>query len=176
MIKQFEFLLKEGGPKMLVEALKLYGVAEIVGSRHNKTILDWADAVGIGKLVNDDEQAWCGLFVAYIALKAGKSIPMTEWNILRALQWVAFGVAVKEPMLGDVLIFKREGGGHVGIYVGEDATRYYVLGGNQGNKVSIVPIEKKRLYAARRPIYSVQPANVRKIIVNAGGPVSTNEA
>ena len=36
-------------------------------------------------------------------------------------------------MLGDILTFKRNGGGHVGLYVGEDKDCYHVLGGNQGN-------------------------------------------
>lgn len=35
--------------------------------------------------------------------------------------------------------------GHVGFYVGEDAKGYYVLGGNQGDKVSVVRIAKDRL-------------------------------
>ena len=31
--------------------------------------------------------------------------------------------------------------------MGEDATRYYCLGGNQSNRVSIVPIDKSRFVA-----------------------------
>lgn len=174
--KQYEWLLKEGGPKMLVEGLSLYGTREIPGSQHNQTILGWADAVGIGQLVNDDEQAWCGLFITYIATRAGKFVPMQNWNKLRALEWINFGTKVSEPMLGDVVVFKREGGGHVGLYVGEDSEAYHVLGGNQGNQVSITRIDKDRLYAARRPIYINKPANVRKVILSATGALSQNEA
>ncbi len=56
---------------------------------------------------------------------------------LWALSWSNWGNPVSEPMLGDILTFKRTGGGHVGIYVGEDLTHYHVLGGNQGNSVSV---------------------------------------
>jgi cell wall-associated NlpC family hydrolase len=79
-------------------------------------------------------------------------------------------------MLGDVLTFKREGGGHVGIYIGEDTTHFHVLGGNQGNAVSVSRIAKTRLFKARRTPWKIaQPSNVRKIILEGKGNVSTNE-
>jgi cell wall-associated NlpC family hydrolase len=80
-------------------------------------------------------------------------------------------------MLGDVLTFKRDGGGHVGIYVGEDDKHYHVLGGNQGNSVSISRIAKTRLYKARRTTWKIaQPANVRVVKLEAKGVITTNEA
>jgi hypothetical protein len=42
--------------------------------------------------------------------------------------------------LGDVLAFVRNGGGHVGLYVDEDASAYHVLGGNQSDRVSITRV------------------------------------
>jgi len=51
-----------------------------------------------------------------------------------------------------VLVFDRAGGGHVGFYVGEDLTSYDVLGGNQGDRVSIMRLEKSRCVARRWPI------------------------
>lgn len=174
---KYNYLLGPDMPKMITEGLKLYGIHEVVGPQHNATILGWGDAIGIGHLVNDDEQAWCGLFVAYVATRAQKYLPMKGWDLLRALEWVRFGTAVKTAALGDVLIFVREGGGHVGIYVGEDATHYHVLGGNQGNQVSITRIAKTRLKAIRRPIYQNQPASVRAVHISADGTASTsNEA
>jgi hypothetical protein len=41
-----------------------------------------------------------------------------------------------------VLVFERPGGGHVGYYFGEDATAYHVLGGNQGDAVTIARIAR----------------------------------
>jgi cell wall-associated NlpC family hydrolase len=79
-------------------------------------------------------------------------------------------------MLGDILTFKRNGGGHVGIYAGEDATHYHVLGGNQNNSVSVTRIAKSRLHQARRTAWKVaQPANVRKVFLEAKGTITTNE-
>jgi hypothetical protein len=56
------------------------------------------------------------------------------------LNWNGFNKE-KTMMLG-VLTFKRKGGGHVGIYVGEDSKCYHVLGGNQSNMT--IRIEKSR--------------------------------
>jgi uncharacterized protein (TIGR02594 family) len=177
--KNYSYLLEADAPKIIKEAVALFGTREIVGLKHNQTILAWADAIGIGQLVNDDEQAWCGLFCGYVATRAQKHVPMQSWDILRALKWVDFGKKVPpdQAALGDILIFKRDGGGHVGLYVGEDAQYYYVLGGNQGNEVSITKIAKPRLYAVRRPLYINQPASVKKIFLQPNGtPVSVNEA
>jgi hypothetical protein len=80
-------------------------------------------------------------------------------------------------MLGDVLTFKRNGGGHVGIYVGEDQTHYHVLGGNQNNSVNVARIAKSRLTQARRTAWKIaQPANVRKVHLEPKGVITTNEA
>lgn len=84
----------------------------------------------------------------------------------------------KTPMLGDVLVFARgRVSGHVGVYVGEDATAYHVIGGNQGDSVSIKRIARSRLLGARRCPWRVnQPSNVRRVQLAASGAVSANEA
>lgn len=90
-----------------------------------------------------------------------------------------FGHAVERghAMLGDILTFKRNGGGHVTMYVGEDAGAYHCLGGNQSDKVCITRIAKGRLHSVTRPIFKVaQPLNVRKIRLAASGTISRNEA
>ncbi len=169
----YDFLKEEKSPKILVEAVKHLGVKEIVGKAHNPEILRWASVVGVSWYTND-EIPWCGLFIAYCAKTVGVQVVASP---LRALSWAEYGTAVDEPMLGDILTFKRDGGGHVGIYVGEDDKYYHVLGGNQSNSVSVTRIAKSRLHKARRTAWKVaQPSNVRKIILDAKGEISTNEA
>jgi uncharacterized protein (TIGR02594 family) len=171
---QYAWLAKEPGPRMIIEALKLFGTVEAAGSRDNPTILAWGAEIGQGKVYSHDSIPWCGVFVGVVAKRAGKEIPDTP---LWALSWADFGkAAVGGPMLGDVLTFKRDGGGHVAIYVGEDIAAYHVLGGNQSDQVCITRILKSRLYRARRPLYVNQPANVRKITLAANGRISSNEA
>ena len=166
----------EGLPKVVTEGLALIGISEIIGPNHNTVIMGWARALGLEKIYTKDELAWCGLFHAWVLTRASKHIPLKGFDLLRALKYQAFGVPVNQAMLGDTLIFRREGGGHVGTYIAESDTTYHVLGGNQGNTVSIIEIEKKRLVAARRPVYQTQPAGVKKFFLSSTGNVSTNEA
>jgi uncharacterized protein (TIGR02594 family) len=172
---RYGWLAREGGPKMIVEALKLFGTMEKPGSANNPIIVAWAKEVGseVADVYKADSIPWCGLFMAVVAKRAGKEIPK---HPLWALSWSAFGAKTDAPALGDVLVFTRSGGGHVGLYVGEDASAFHVLGGNQSDSVCIARIAKARLYAARRPLYRVQPANVRSIRLEATGALSLNEA
>lgn len=171
----YSYLKKETAPKILVEAYKLIGTAETIGKDNNPKILDWADKLGLKKTYTADEIPWCGLFVAYACLKAQK--PVVE-NPLWARNWNKFGTKQSIAMLGDILVFERgANSGHVGIYVGEDKTAYHVLGGNQGDKVSIVRILKSRCIGIRRTAWGkAQPVNVRVINLDAVGNVSENEA
>jgi uncharacterized protein (TIGR02594 family) len=172
---RYAWLAREPGPKMIVEALKLFGTMEAAGSANNPTIVAWAKEVGgeVADVYKADSIPWCGLFMAVVAMRAGKEPPK---HPLWALSWSAFGANAPAPALGDVLVFTRSSGGHVGLYVGEDASAYHVLGGNQSDRVCITRIAKARLYAARRPLYRVEPANVRPIRLESTGALSLNEA
>lgn len=169
---EYRWLNDEPGPRMLVEALKLYGVKEQAGPGSNPEIMAWAKELGFPSY-NSDEIPWCGLFMAYVAHKAGKAPPVAP---LWARNWAQFG-KISSPQLGAVLVFSRGmTGGHVGLYVGEDSMgMYHVLGGNQGDSVSITRIGKERLLACRAK-YNNKPDNVRRIILSPTGVISENEA
>lgn len=59
------------------------------------------------------------------------------------------------PELDAITVFWRESKtsrkGHVGFYVQETSTHISVLGGNQGNKVTVDPYPKARLLSYRWP-------------------------
>lgn len=169
----YQFLANEPAPPILVEAVKLYGTTEIAGPGDNPRILAWAKECGISDY-SHDAIAWCGLFMAICSRRADQHLPA---NPLRALAWSSWGVAAADaPMLGDVLTFQREGGGHVALYVGEDEVCYHVLGGNQHDQVSIVRINRGRLHAARRtPFVGERPATIRRILMSSAGEISKNE-
>jgi len=169
----YSWLAKEPGPKMLVEALKLYGLHEAPGAVNNPTIMGWAKELGVDGSYREDAVPWCGLFMGIVAKRADKKPPGI---LLRALAWADFGTEAKVPMLGDVMTFKRDGGGHVGLYVGEDDKAFHILGGNQSDQVCVTRIDRGRLFKARRPEYKIQPANVRVVKLAATGSLSTNEA
>lgn len=172
--EKYKWLLDEPGPKMLLEALKLYGKKEQPGTGNNPEILKWAAETGLHHVYSADSVPWCGLFMAVVAKRADKEIPKDP---LWARNWAKFGVNTGEPGLGDVLVFQRQQGGHVGLYIGEDDTAYFVLGGNQSDQVNITRVSKQRCIATRRPVWKIaQPDNIRKIILEPDGELSENEA
>ena len=170
-----KWLENENSPKILDEAVKLYGTREIVGKQHSKEILSWAKELGLEKTYTNDEIPWCGLFLAIIVKRAGFEVVK---NPLWARSWNDFGTKQTKAMLGDVLVFTRPGGGgHVGIYVGEDDTCYHILGGNQSNMVNTSRLLKSRCIGIRRCNWRVsQPKNVRVIKLSGDGQISTNES
>jgi uncharacterized protein (TIGR02594 family) len=169
----YDWLKHETAPRVLIQAIKQIGVREFVGGTHNSIIMNWAKEVGLEKIYKSDEIPWCGLFIAYCCKMAGLEVVSKP---LWALSWSNWGMNVTEPMLGDILTFRRDGGGHVGIYVGEDKTHYHILGGNQNNAVNVVRISKTRLVKARRTAWRIaQPQTVRKIYLESKGIITTNE-
>lgn len=174
---KYQWLYKELAPKMLVEALRHYGIMEIKGAKSQVDITRWAKEVGVSGWYTNDDIPWCGLFVGVVAKRSGYALSANK--LLAALKWLDWGEVVVEgrEMLWDVLIFERPGGGHVGFYVGENDHAFLVYGGNQSNAVGFAWIAKDRLKGARRPKYAIaEPPNVRKIILSETGEYSTNEA
>lgn len=158
-------------PLWLRAAREQLGVRETAGPKSNPTILGWAKKVGraLGIAYTDDATPWCGLFVALCITQAKYTPPPIA---VRAKVWADWGDPVK-PMLGAILVFERPGGGHVGFYVGEDATAYHVLGGNQSDAVTITRIAKDRCVAVRWPRGYPQ---TQPVLLTASGKLSTNEA
>lgn len=169
----YDWIYREKAPKLLKACRSLIGTTEFNGTANNPTILKWAKRTQLSEYYNSDSIPWCGLYIAYCCYVA--KLPICK-NPLWALNWAKWGNTADVPMLADVLVFKRKGGGHVGIYVAEDDTHYHVLGGNQDNKVGINRIAKTRLFSARRtPWVVAQPSNIRRVFVDSTGKVSLNE-
>ncbi len=160
-------------PKMVQQAIQLYGITEIPGARSNKIIMDWSKEVNLQDTYVNDDTPWCGLFMAVVVKRSGREpVKSPLW----ARSWAKWGVGVPSPELGDIVVFSRNGGGHVGLYVGEDSHAYHILGGNQKNMVNITRLAKARAIAFRRPAYKNQPASVKKYFLSSEGEISNNEA
>lgn len=158
------------------EAKRLLGVREGQGASDNPQILDWADDLDIH--YPHDDIPWCGLFVAHCVGATLPDEPLPS-NPLGAKNWAKFGT-VSPAAPGAILVFWREsptsGKGHVGFYHSEDGSAYNVLGGNQGDRVSIARVAKNRLVAngIRRPS-TVGALGGGAVAGSAGGGLSTNE-
>lgn len=163
-------------PKMLAEALKWYGTKEVPGPGNNPVILQWANVVGgwVKEFYKQDSTPWCALFVAYVAVKTGYP---HKGNVLSAAEWLKWGIKVKFASLGDLLIFSRKGGNHVGFCVGETDTHYAVYGANQNDAVNIRWIAKSRCIGIRQTPWRVgKPGNVVPVFLENVGAISTDEA
>ena len=168
-------------PRHMQIAYSLIGIKEIIGSKHNATILQWAKDLGLDRIYKADETPWCGLFFAHVMKEAGRRVDLNTkdpFDYLRALKYRDMpnvtAISKGDERFGDILIFQRPSGGHIGFYSSESENMFSVLGGNQGNSVNLVNIHKNRLVACLRPNYiSFRPT---KFIVAANGRVSANEA
>lgn len=152
-------------------AESLVGIREIPGPSSNKTIVRWLEQ--LGAWWREDSSAWCGVYVAHVMQRCNLPYPK-EWY--RAKSWSTYGSRLLPSRLavGAILVFDRQGGGHVGFYAGEDSTAYYVLGGNQSDSVRFSWIDKSRLTASRWP--KGEPVIGGRVIRKRDGSLSTNEA
>ena len=147
-------------PTWVYEGRRWIGLKEIPGAASNSTILHWLTT--LSAWWRDDETPWCGTFVAHCLAESGFDIPK-YW--MRAKVWSDYGRPLTAPQLGCLVVFSREGGGHVGFVVGQDERgNLLVLGGNQGNRVSIAAFPWSRVVAFRwpdwAPIYRIDPLPV----------------
>lgn len=161
-------------PKYMETAKANIGVKEVPGTANSPTIMRWAAKVGrfLGIKYDADSVPWCGLFAAYVVAENGLTPPSIA---VRASAWAAWGVPLTKPAYGAVLVFTREGGGHVGFYVSEDAQFYHVLGGNQSDQVNVMKIAKNRCTAIRWSSQLPKPKG-GPIVRAFAGPTSINEA
>lgn len=163
-------------PAWLAQARKYLGQKERKGPHHNPHILKWWK--NIGAPFNDDETPWCGAFVGGVLAETGIK-PVIGGASARA--WLKLPVKIDKPAVGAVVVFwrgsKRGASGHVGFVVGKDQRgNLMVLGGNQGDAVTIKPFGKDRILGYRWPGIMPYASRYRLPIISSDGKVSTNEA
>lgn len=139
-------------------AQRFIGIKEVPGSKHNPQIMTmlrlddvWPDG---------DEVPWCSAFVNYIAWLL--RLPRSKSLMARSWLSVGEGIALGEQEVGfDVVILKRghepqpgpesaTAPGHVGFYAGSDEHGLLLLGGNQGDTVSVKHYAWDRVIGIRR--------------------------
>ena len=136
-------------PKWLQIARGELGQHEISGSRDNPRIVEYHKATSLG--ASDDETPWCSAFVNWCMQKAGQ--PSTRSALARS--WLKYGKGLASPQLGCIVVFWRgsptSSQGHVAFYLGSDGDYVTVLGGNQGDAVTIAKYPKSRVLGYRIP-------------------------
>lgn len=155
-------------PPWLQAMRDITGTKEYAGGADNPIILSWRDFIGSKypemKLYcagyTHDSIPWCGLTMAYCMAKSGVRPvfgPTATDRFLWAAAWRGIGEKLSKPKLGCVMVFTRDGGGHVALYEGEDATRYQIRGGNQSDGVTLTWMAKSKFSGAYWPA-ATQPS------------------
>lgn len=163
-------------PKWLLKAREYIGISEIKGPQHNPIILDLWKTAKLGGIKND-EIPWCAGFVSGVLELCG--IRSTRADSARSyLNW---GLKLSGPLVGAVVVFERgPSSGHVGFIVGREAGgNLVVLGGNQGDKVSLALFDPKRVIGYRWPEGEAIPDakfSALPLLAKTGLPISTSEA
>lgn len=156
-----------------IEIAKLsIGVKEIPGKDNNPVIQKWLTT--LKAWWKDDATPWCGTFVAHCIEAAG--LPVAK-NWFRAKAWLEYGLPLQAPIYGCIVVFEREGGGHVGFVVGRcENGNLMVLGGNQGDEVNVRAFARARVAGYRWPPNTTVPLFKELPLLAASAPLSTNEA
>lgn len=160
-------------PRWLTIARQDIGLREIPGKEHAAKITLWLEQ--LGAWWRDDETPWCGVACAAWMRQAGIALPK-HWY--RAKAWGdGWGTLLDRPIVGCVVTFEREGGGHVGLLTGtNECGDLLVLGGNQGNAVNIRAFPRERvaryIWPPGEPIPPVGPVD----LPIASAPATTTEA
>ena len=148
--------------ELLKIAFSQLGVKEVEGASHNQTIVDYAKDSGF-EWINDDETPWCSVFANWCALISN----VERTHKANARSWIEIGTKTDNPKPGDVAIFKRGNStwqGHVAFFLGFNAKGdVFVIGGNQGNQVSVATYPKSKLLGFRNIQHQSKTSKVLKL-------------
>jgi len=140
-------------------ALRFVGIKEAPGHVHNPMIVAMMQLSD--RSIRDDETPWCSGFCNYCAWLLG----VKGSRSLAARSWLSVGqpIPLQEAEPGfDVVILSRgtwrppatilSAPGHVGFFSAYNASTQTIdlLGGNQGDHVSIASYPRSRLLGVRR--------------------------
>jgi uncharacterized protein (TIGR02594 family) len=123
------------------------GVREITGAASNDRIAMYLATVG---QPGNDEIAWCSAFVNWCVEQAG----LGGTGKPNARSWLSWGKQVVTPIFGDIAVFRRGTGwqGHVGFVLDVSTSLIMLLGGNQGDRVSVSQYGIAELLGYRRSV------------------------
>ncbi len=133
----------------LDEAWRLFGVHERSGGSDHPDIMSLYQEVGHPGIAHD-ETPWCAAFLGACLERSGQR----STRSLMARSYSQWGERLKQSRLGAIVVLSRGADpayGHVGFWVGETASKLFLLGGNQSDSVSVDSFDKRRLIDIRWP-------------------------
>lgn len=136
-------------PAWLGAAWAEFGVRETPGEADTPEILSYFREVG-DTSAETEATPWCAAFAGAMLKRAGYA----GTGSLLARSYLGWGEALTEPRLGAVTVLSRGDdptAGHVGFYLGEAQGKLFLIGGNQGDAVTVAAFDKARLLGLRWP-------------------------
>jgi uncharacterized protein (TIGR02594 family) len=136
-------------PAWMAAAWAELGQREVSGSADNVRIRAFFRDVGQPASLHD-EVAWCSAFAGACLERAGQA----STRSLMARSYLRWGAGLSDPCFGAIAVLSRgsdPAAGHVGFVVGETDDQLVLLGGNQGDAVSVAAYPKARLLGLRWP-------------------------
>ncbi len=160
-----------------VDAAMLEKIAQQVGGTNATIIRNAAKYLGEdGSTFRAETGAhvtpglWCADFSNEIAHESG----LSGTGSSAAISFNDIGVETLNPQAGNYVVMKRNGGGHVGIFVGfGDNGKVLILGGNQGGRVCVAAFDRSDVVSFRRmpeSATSAAAAPTSKQAVHAAAP------
>lgn len=139
-------LPKPQEPRHLIIARGELGVKEIDGAGSNPRIVAYHQTCTLK--ATDDETSWCSAFVNWCIVQA----VLRGTNSAAAISWMQWGrsVPLAQGQPGDIAVFSRSGGNHVGFHISHDDNALRILGGNQSDEVNITTFSRARFLGLRR--------------------------
>lgn len=135
-------------PPWILIALAELGVAEVPGEKNNPRVLEYHGTTSLKATA--DFVPWCSAFVCWV-MECSK---IDSTRSASARSWAGWGQTLAKPKLGAIAVLERGNQswqGHVGFVIDTDATKVYVLGGNQGDRVSVAAFQKSTVISYRWP-------------------------
>lgn len=136
-------------PPWLAAAWAEFGVREIPGKEDAPAILRYFREAG-DTGIETEATPWCAAFLGAMLKRAGYS----GTGSLLARSYLDWGDPLDAARLGAVAVLSRgddPNAGHVGFLLSDTNGKIYLLGGNQGDAVTVAGFDKARLLGLRWP-------------------------
>ena len=138
--------------ELLGHAAAALQITEIKGAKHDSRIVAMLRHVGIRR--GGDETPWCAAYVNWVLEQAD----VEGTGSAMARSFTRWGVDVEVPRQnvapGDICVLWRKSrqssSGHVGFFLRSERRYFWLLGGNQRNKVCAKRYPWSRLLTVRR--------------------------
>ena len=142
-------LSEPGDPPWMQVASSEMGVKEYPGNGENPRIVEYLKSTNLSAPDSArDETPWCSAFANWCVEKSGYAGTDSAW----ARSWLNWGSSIATPRHGCIAVLQRDiNNGHVGFYLGATANGIKLLGGNQGNQVSVAAFKKSDVLGYRLP-------------------------